>query len=95
VLVSAAAPGEPCSLLGVDMHSDGSGHKSLNAEYSGGGGKPMQEGAAGSAHASYGNVAMAGSDVFKFAVRSVPAVRGPVCFGGWGWQCVGDPRGWV
>lgn len=74
VLVSTAPKGEPCALLGMDMHSDGHGQKSLNALYSGGGGKPMQEGAAGSAHASYGNVAMAGSDVFKFAVRSVPAV---------------------
>ncbi|KAI8465133.1 MAG: thiolase-like protein [Monoraphidium minutum] len=74
VLVSAAPPGAPCALLGVDMHSDGSGQKSLNAVYSGSGGKPMQEGDGGSAHASYGNVTMAGQDVFKFAVRSVPAV---------------------
>jgi len=35
---------------------------------------PPQEGDAGSAHASYNNIAMAGQDVFKFAVRSVPAV---------------------
>lgn len=74
VLVSSAPDGTPCSLLGMDMHSDGSGQKSLNAIYSGSGGKPMQDGGAGSAHASYSNIAMAGQDVFKFAVRSVPAV---------------------
>ena len=74
VLVSAAPEGAGCALLGVDMHSDGAGQKSLNAVYSGSGGKPMQDGDAGSAHASYGNIAMAGQDVFKFAVRSVPAV---------------------
>lgn len=34
----------------------------------------LQQDAAASADASYGNVAMAGQDVFKFAVRSVPSV---------------------
>eukprot|EP00878_Enallax_costatus_P030494 GHUV01033202.1.p1 GENE.GHUV01033202.1~~GHUV01033202.1.p1 ORF type:complete len:287 (+),score=53.14 GHUV01033202.1:171-1031(+) len=42
VLVSAAPDGESCSLLGVDMHSDGNGMKSLHASYSGCGGKPFQ-----------------------------------------------------
>jgi 3-oxoacyl-[acyl-carrier-protein] synthase III len=42
VLVSAAPEGQSCSLLGMDMHSDGNGQKSLNAIYSGSGGKPMQ-----------------------------------------------------
>lgn len=42
VLVSAAPEGAPCALLGVDMHSDGSGQKSLNALYSGSGSKPLQ-----------------------------------------------------
>ncbi|KAF8059163.1 3-oxoacyl-[acyl-carrier-protein] synthase III [Scenedesmus sp. PABB004] len=74
VLVSAAPDGAPCSLLGVDMHSDGRGQKSLHAMYSGCGGKPFQDGGAASTDASYGNVAMAGQEVFKFAVRSVPAV---------------------
>lgn len=41
VLVSAAPDGESCSLLGVDMHSDGKGHKSLYSMYSGCGGKPF------------------------------------------------------
>ncbi|WIA18437.1 hypothetical protein OEZ86_002018 [Tetradesmus obliquus] len=73
VLVSAAPEGEACSLLGLDMHSDGNGQKSLHAMYSGCGGKPFQD-AGASSDASYGNVHMAGQDVFKFAVRSVPAV---------------------
>jgi 3-oxoacyl-[acyl-carrier-protein] synthase-3 len=42
VLLSAAPDGQPCSLLGVDMHSDGNGQKSLHAMYSGCGGKPFQ-----------------------------------------------------
>lgn len=42
VVVSASPDGAPCSLLGVDMHSDGSGQKSLHAMYSGSGGKPFQ-----------------------------------------------------
>ena len=42
VVVSAAPEGAACSLLGMDMHSDGKGQKSLNAMYSGSGGKPMQ-----------------------------------------------------
>jgi 3-oxoacyl-[acyl-carrier-protein] synthase III len=42
VVVSAAPDGESCSLLGVDMHSDGNGQKSLHAMYSGCGGKPFQ-----------------------------------------------------
>lgn len=73
VLLSAAPDGQPCSLLGVDMHSDGQGQKSLHAMYSGCGGKPFQD-AGASSDASFGNVAMAGQDVFKFAVRSVPSV---------------------
>jgi hypothetical protein len=41
VLLSAAPEGASCSLLGVDMHSDGNGQKSLHAMYSGCGGKPF------------------------------------------------------
>eukprot|EP00775_Hariotina_reticulata_P007776 gene7776-7974_t len=73
VLVTAAPDGTSCSLLGVDMHSDGNGQKSLHAMYSGCGGKPFQDGDA-SNDATYGNIHMAGQEVFKFAVRSVPAV---------------------
>eukprot|EP00879_Flechtneria_rotunda_P015013 GHRR01015688.1.p1 GENE.GHRR01015688.1~~GHRR01015688.1.p1 ORF type:complete len:263 (+),score=59.41 GHRR01015688.1:542-1330(+) len=42
VVLSAAPDGHSCSLLGVDMHSDGAGQKSLHARYSGCGGKPFQ-----------------------------------------------------
>lgn len=73
-IVMTAAPADaPCNLLGVDMHSDGAGQKSLYAKYSGEGGKPYADGHA-SAHATYGNIAMQGQEVFKFAVRSVPQV---------------------
>lgn len=50
VLLSAAPDGQPCSLLGVDMHSDGNGQKSLHAMYSGCGGKPFQVGSQTHAH---------------------------------------------
>ena len=40
----------------------------------GGGLKPHGEGEGPSSHASYANIHMAGQDVFKFAVRTVPAV---------------------
>jgi len=73
VVMTASADGS-CSLLGVDMHSDGAGGKSLNCLYTGPGAKPFAEGGAASAAASYANVAMNGQEVFKFAVRSVPTV---------------------
>jgi 3-oxoacyl-[acyl-carrier-protein] synthase-3 len=38
----------------------------------------VQDGEGSSAYASYCNITMAGQDVFKFAVRSVPAVRNAV-----------------
>jgi hypothetical protein len=75
VLVSAAAEGQPCSLLGMSMHSDGNGQKSLNALYGGAGGKHAGEDGSASGRAAYCNISMAGSEVFKFAVRSVPQVR--------------------
>jgi 3-oxoacyl-[acyl-carrier-protein] synthase III len=56
------------------MHSDGNGQKSLNAVFTGSGGKPYGEGEEPSSDASYGNIAMNGQEVFKFAVRSVPSV---------------------
>lgn len=74
VVLSAAPEGESCSLLGMSMHSDGKGQKSLNAMYGGSGGKHTEDGSA-SGQASYRNISMAGQEVFKFAVRSVPQVR--------------------
>jgi 3-oxoacyl-[acyl-carrier-protein] synthase III len=73
VVVSAAPDGQTCGLLGMSMHSDGNGQKSLNALYSGAGGKHEEE-ASASGRAAYSNIHMAGQDVFKFAVRSVPQV---------------------
>lgn len=74
VLLSATSDA-PCGLLGMEMHSDGAGHKSLNCLYSPGTGpKPLLEDAHASAPATYNNIHMAGQDVFKFAVRSVPTV---------------------
>ena len=67
-------PGAPCSLLGFDMNSDGTGNKHLTAAYRGvGGAKPTAAGDAPSDAARFANITMAGQDVFKFAVRSVPA----------------------
>jgi hypothetical protein len=74
VVLSAAPEGESCSLLGMSMHSDGKGQKSLNAMYGGSGGKHTEDSSA-SGQASYRNISMAGQEVFKFAVRSVPQVR--------------------
>jgi 3-oxoacyl-[acyl-carrier-protein] synthase-3 len=68
-----AAPSQPCALLGFDLNSDGTGNKHLTACYQGAGGaKATAPGAAPSDTARFHNIAMSGSDVFKFAVRSVP-----------------------
>jgi 3-oxoacyl-[acyl-carrier-protein] synthase-3 len=84
-----------CAILGVDMKSDGRGHKSLNCVYApplaGEGSadasaadaaaaaaaplsKPQAPAPQAGSNAQYRNIAMAGQEVFKFAVRSVPAV---------------------
>lgn len=62
-----------CSLLGSSMHSDGNGQRHLKANYSGEGMKARDEDKA-SAHGSFANILMNGSEVFKFAVRAVPSV---------------------
>jgi hypothetical protein len=59
------------------------GQKSLNATISSPSGKAIAEPPLSSSQASYNNIAMAGQDVFKFAVRSVPQV-GLLCFSGVG-----------
>lgn len=61
-----------CGLLGIDMHSDGTGMKNLNCPFAGSGNKPDSVGA--SDRGSYHNIAMNGQEVFKFAVRAVPTV---------------------
>lgn len=63
----------PCSLMGMQMNSDGHGQKHLNCLFSGPGAKALQaEGASG--EGSFANVAMNGQEVFKFAVKAVPSV---------------------
>lgn len=64
----------PCGLLGIDMHSDGTGLKNLNCPFGGSGNKP--EGDMASSCGSYENLSMNGQEVFKFAVRAVPTVIG-------------------
>eukprot|EP00195_Chlamydomonas_chlamydogama_P007301 CAMPEP_0202901796 /NCGR_PEP_ID=MMETSP1392-20130828/14702_1 /ASSEMBLY_ACC=CAM_ASM_000868 /TAXON_ID=225041 /ORGANISM="Chlamydomonas chlamydogama, Strain SAG 11-48b" /LENGTH=337 /DNA_ID=CAMNT_0049588413 /DNA_START=228 /DNA_END=1241 /DNA_ORIENTATION=+ len=72
-VVVTANPGQPCSLLGMAMHSDGNGHKHLNCTFKGEGGKAKDLETA-SEVAAYNNIHMSGQDVFKFAVKSVPQV---------------------
>ncbi|PNH09494.1 3-oxoacyl-[acyl-carrier-protein] synthase 3 [Tetrabaena socialis] len=67
-------PSAPGAILGMEMGSDGAGHRHLHCTFAGGGLKPMAEGDEASSRASYANIHMAGQDVFKFAVRTVPAV---------------------
>lgn len=64
----------PCGLLGIDMHSDGTGMKNLNCPFTGKGNKP--EGDFASSQGAYQNLTMNGQEVFKFAVRAVPTVLG-------------------
>ena len=66
----------PCAILGADMNSDGSGYCHLNGPIDAKmAGKPLQEAHRGE-RAAFGNIYMAGSDVFKFAVRAVPKTLG-------------------
>lgn len=71
-LVMTATDG-PCGLLGFDMHSDGNGHKNLSCDYQDTGMKPLLEEGCSSPGA-YNNIHMVGQEVYKFAVKSVPAV---------------------
>lgn len=66
--------GAECGLLSIDMHSDGKGMKHLNCSFCGAGNKPASEGA--SEEGAFRNLSMNGQEVFKFAVRAVPAVLG-------------------
>ncbi|GIL50777.1 hypothetical protein Vafri_6918 [Volvox africanus] len=62
------------AILGMEMGSDGEGNKHLHCTFAGDGLKPLGDGLTPSSHAAYSNIYMAGQDVFKFAVRTVPAV---------------------
>lgn len=62
-------------LLGSSMASDGAGQKHLNALFACDGGKALSsDDALASGRGAYANIAMNGQEVFKFAVRAVPAV---------------------
>lgn len=62
----------PCSMLGLDMNSDGSGFCNLNAPFDAKhSGKPLDL-ERRSNTVPFNNLYMNGQEVFKFAVRSVP-----------------------
>eukprot|EP00899_Mesostigma_viride_P010995 jgi/Mesvir1/19898/Mv13175-RA.2 len=74
VIVQAAKEGEDC-LFGYSMHSDGSGHKQLLAEYTPA--EALSSQLSSSVKAGKGrfcDVTMNGGEVFKFAVRAIPQV---------------------
>lgn len=72
-VVMTAKDDGSCALLGIDMHSDGTGMRHLNCAFAGEGMKPLSNGHA-SDEGSYSNLHMNGQEVFKFAVRAVPTV---------------------
>jgi 3-oxoacyl-[acyl-carrier-protein] synthase III len=75
VLLTAQPDGTPCSLLGLQMKSDGNGQRHLNALFSDADQcKPLSEDGKASGQGSYCNIGMNGQEVFKFAVRAVPTV---------------------
>ena len=73
VVLTATSKVEECSLLGFDMHSDGSQNHHLTAKVCGAkAGKVWQSDSEAGELTSYDNIGMNGQDVFKFAVRAVP-----------------------
>ncbi len=76
MVVQASAAGQPCSLLGHKMASDGGGMRHLNAPFRAASDSVKALGSAEEASrlGSYANVFMNGGEVFKFAVRAVPTV---------------------
>ncbi|GMH45208.1 hypothetical protein BSKO_13165 [Bryopsis sp. KO-2023] len=65
---------ESDGLLGMAMNSTGSGQKNLHAMFNSNGCKPLGDDDVQSAKASFCNLEMNGKEVFKWAVRGVPAV---------------------
>lgn len=63
-----------CNLISFAIESDGTGRKYLNAGYSGNPDKTGSGYDKRGADGSYSNIYMSGQDVFKWAVRAVPAV---------------------
>ena len=72
---SSSSSASEDGLLGSSMASDGAGQKHLNALFACDGGKALSaDDAFASGRGAYANIAMNGQEVFKFAVRAVPAV---------------------
>ncbi|KAL6776990.1 KAS3 [Auxenochlorella protothecoides x Auxenochlorella symbiontica] len=71
VLLQAGGEGERDNLLGHDLRSDGNGQRHLHSRFLGAGDKALNDDTA-SSHPAFANIAMNGSEVFKFAVRAVP-----------------------
>ncbi len=65
-------PGPP--LAAPSLPADGNGQRHLNCAFAGQNGKPLGEGP--SSEGAFANLFMNGQEVFKFAVKAVPTVRG-------------------
>ncbi|CAD7698337.1 unnamed protein product [Ostreobium quekettii] len=72
-VVLSPSDDDNCSLLGMAMVSDGTGQKSLNAEFQAFNGIKARDGGA-SSPAAFSNIQMNGQEVFKWAVRGVPKI---------------------
>lgn len=73
VVLTTADEGAPCALLGWDARSDGGGARHLTASaVPPPGAKPLGAPGEPSGRACFANIGMAGGEVFKFAVRTVP-----------------------
>ncbi|CAL6349963.1 unnamed protein product [Bathycoccus prasinos] len=73
VVLTATEEVSECSLLGFDMHSDGSQNHHLTAKVCGAKvGKVWESDSEAGERTAYENIGMNGQDVFKFAVRAVP-----------------------
>jgi len=73
VVMQATDAGDD-GLLGHAMHSNGAGMASLNCPNNSAVNKPFETEDRRGQGSQYGNIAMNGKEVFKFAVRAVPQV---------------------
>ena len=63
------------------MKSNGAGHEHLNARYQNSVGiKPLSHSSVASSLSMYGNIAMNGQEVYRWAVKGVPQVISPSAF---------------
>ena len=73
IVLTATDDVKDCSLLGFDMHSDGTQNHHLTAKVCGAKtGKVWESDAEAGERTAFENISMNGQDVFKFAVRAVP-----------------------